>query len=95
MKTVNEAREDILRKLADYAQGRKSDVARGAETPHLAALLLQKYGYGLCDAFGEVFGRGELGPTYADVDHAVEEIDPDWRENGKKRWAGRPADISF
>lgn len=95
MKTAEQARTDVLRKLADYAEGRKKDVARGAETPHLAGLLVQKYGYGLCDAFAEVFGAKFDGPTYGDVDRAVTEIDPQWQENAKKRWAGCPAEITY
>ena len=33
--------------IREYAAGRAKDVARGAETPWLAALLPQKYGHGL------------------------------------------------
>lgn len=77
------------------SMARKKDVARGAETQHLAGLLVQKYGYGLCDAFVEIFGSQFDGPTYGDVDRAVAEIDPQWQENAKKRWAGRPAKISY
>ncbi len=81
------AKERVLRKLADYASARKSDVAKGLETKELAGVLVQKYGYGLCDAFAEVF-RDEAGPapTYTDVDKAVGSIDPNWRRTQKLRW---------
>ena len=36
--------------LESYAKSRMNDVARGAETPELAGLLVQKYGYGLAKA---------------------------------------------
>ena len=94
MKTPDLARDDVLLKLADYAERRKKDVERGAETPHLAGLLVQKYGYGLCDAFDEIFGSTVIGPTYADVDRAVAAIDPEWEANMNKRWTGRPAAIT-
>lgn len=90
---AQEIRTSLLRKLGEYASGRKSDVDRGAETPHLAALMLQKYGYGLCDAAELIAPRAGL-VKHSDVDILVEEIDPSWRENAKKRWAARPADIA-
>ncbi|KSQ21776.1 hypothetical protein APB26_32880 [Pseudomonas aeruginosa] len=89
---VRDARASLLRKLDEYAAGRRSDVGRGAESPHLAALMLQKYGYGLCDAAEAIEPGGSL-VKYSDVDALVEEIDPNWRENAKKRWAARPADV--
>ena len=45
----------VLAKLTEYAKSRKRDVAKGLETAQLAGLLTQKYGYGLCDAFGEIY----------------------------------------
>jgi hypothetical protein len=86
----------IKAKLADYAQARVKDVARGAETPQLAGVLVQKYGYGLIDAFHEMFQcRADFAPTYADVDAAVANIDPDWRSTQKARWAARPCGLSL
>lgn len=40
----------FVKQVKDYAKGKKHDVARGAESPRLAALLLQKYGLGIVDA---------------------------------------------
>jgi hypothetical protein len=88
------ASEDVLKKLAEYAKGRASDVARGAETPELAALLLQKYGYGLCDAFALCFPESQDRPSYGDVDAAVAVIDPEWQTSAKRRWAARPAGLA-
>ena len=36
--------ELLVREVQKHASGRSRDVERGAETPRLAALLLQKYG---------------------------------------------------
>ena len=38
--------EHLVREVQRYASGRGRGVERGAETPRLAALLLQKYGLG-------------------------------------------------
>jgi hypothetical protein len=92
--TLGKAREAVQQLLRDYASSRKNDVLRGAETPHLAALLLQKYGYGLCDSFAAIYEGLGPAPTYHDVDILVSEIDPDWKTNADARWASRPADLS-
>lgn len=89
-----QAREATLEKLADYLQGRLANVKRGAETAGLAALMLQKYGYGLCDAFAVCYPEAGPCPTYQDVDRMVENIDPNWRESARTRWAAKPAGIS-
>jgi hypothetical protein len=83
----------LLRELKSYAVGRKKDVARGAETPELAALLLDKYAWGVASALKllEFPARNFT----AEADRLVLEIDPDFAENRKKRWAARPASLSF
>lgn len=97
MEAPNQARacQDALTKLTEYANSRQSDVRRGAETAELAALLLQKYGCGLCDAFALCFPDSGSRPTYDDVDKAVAGVDPHWRDSARKRWAGRPAGLSY
>ena len=47
--------ERLIQQVKDYANGRAKDVARGAETPRLAALLVQKYGRGVVDAIATAF----------------------------------------
>lgn len=84
----------IVQKVKDYADGRAMDVARGAETPRLAALLVQKYGLGIVDAVAAIFESPEVvGPIAKLVDDEVVRIDPLWQEHAKERWAGRPADV--
>ncbi len=50
----NVAVERLLQQVKEYANGGASDVARGAETPRLAALLVQKYGRGVVDALAVI-----------------------------------------
>lgn len=97
MEAMNQehACKGALTKLTEYANSRHSDVRRGAETAELAGLLLQKYGYGLCDAFALCYPDSGSRPTYGDVDKAVAIIDPDWKDSARKRWAGRPAGLTY
>lgn len=46
--TILESR--LLNELRNYAENQKRNVAQGAQTPEVAALLLEKYGYGLAKA---------------------------------------------
>ncbi|VWC40305.1 hypothetical protein BLA23254_06914 [Burkholderia lata] len=44
------ATASLIDEIQNYAAGRRSDVARGAETPAFAALMVEKYGEGLAKA---------------------------------------------
>ncbi len=86
--------ERLVRQVKDYAEGRAKDVARGAETPRLAALLVQKYGRGIADAAALIFDNFRAAdPIWEVLDAETAKIDPLWREHDKERWAGRPADV--
>ncbi|CQB01776.1 TPA: hypothetical protein ACPY37_004246 [Escherichia coli] len=86
--------ELLQEQVRDYARQRAKDVARGAETPRLAALLVQKYGRGVVDALAVVFDSPRAAePVMVVVDEEVSRIDPLWREHDRERWAGRPADV--
>lgn len=86
--------ERLVGLVKDYANGRAKDVARGAETPRLAALLVQKYGRGIVDAVGIIFDSPRaVDPISKVVDDETAKIDPLWREHDRERWAGRPADV--
>lgn len=87
----------VLADLKSYAQSRKRDVARGAETPELAGLLVQKYGYGLAKALDLAAELADhpAPSLMGEVDKLVAEIDPDWRENQVRRFEARPASIFF
>lgn len=79
------------RDLAEYAEGRQIAVNTGRETPELAALLVQKYGYGMLAVLNHL-AEVEDGPRIGDdlnVDSAVASINPDWRDSDKRRWASK------
>lgn len=82
--------------LADYAANRKAEVDKGRETPELAGLLVQKYGYGMNQVLAhlaEVENTGRIGSV--DVDAAAAIINPEWAEFDKKRWAAKQVGISM
>lgn len=86
--------ERISKNIKDFANGRANDIARGAETPRLAAALLQKYGQGLADAVTVFYDTPRVADTIFKVlDEETYKIDPQWREHNKERWEGQPADI--
>ncbi|MGV2886200.1 hypothetical protein [Paenibacillus taichungensis] len=85
----------LILEVKEYASGRAKDVARGAETPRLAALLLQKYGSGVTKAVSLIFDSPRAADPISKVlDEETAKIDPQWREHNQERWAGRPADIT-
>ncbi|WP_263356648.1 hypothetical protein [Acidicapsa ligni] len=88
--TEKEIVEAANTEIRQYAEGRRKDVARGAETPELAALLVQKYGYGVLKGVRIALGRAI---SHDVLDEEVAKIDPDWREHMHQRWAARPAEV--
>ncbi len=74
------------------AASRRAAVARGAETPELAATLLEKFGYGLAKA---AHIAGIPSDLMREVDQVVVEIDPNFEANRKARWASTPAAITY
>lgn len=86
--------EALVREVQHYAEDRRSDVARGAETPRLAALILQKYGLGMAKAAAVIFDSPRAADSIMTVlDEETAKIDPNWRDNARLRWAARPADL--
>jgi len=74
----------LVRRVKDYARGRAQNVSRGAETPHLAALLLQKYGMGVIEAVSVIFDTPRAADPITQVlDQETAKIDPQWREHNK------------
>ncbi|ACK98573.1 MULTISPECIES: hypothetical protein [Bacillus cereus group] len=87
--------EMLIKKIREYANGRRNDVARGAETPRLAALLLQKYGIGMIDAVSTIYESPRVADDIFKVlDLETAKIDPNWIEHNKERWKAKPADIT-
>lgn len=85
----------VENELKTYAQHRANDVKRGAESPELAGLLVQKYGLGAVKTLEHVFHALDLPmPTISvSLDCLVESIDPEWRDHQKARWSARPAGV--
>lgn len=78
--------ESLVAQVRSYAESRANDVARGAETPRLAALLLQHYGRGVIDAAGVIFDSLRAAdPISAVLDEETAKIDPEWREHNRER----------
>ena len=76
----------LTEKVREYAQARQQDVARGAERPRLAALLVQKYGRGIVDAVALLYDSPKVSdPISRVIDEETAIIDPDWRENDRLR----------
>lgn len=89
-----QATERLVQQVRVYAEGRAKDVARGAETPRLAALLLQKYGQGVIDAVTAIYDTPRAADAISRaLDEATQKIDPQWQEHNRERWAARPADV--
>lgn len=81
---------DVIKDLRSYASSRQGDVSRGAETPELAALIVDKYCEGLVKA---LFIAGFDSRVRAEGDRLVREIDPEFDMHKKARWAARPASL--
>jgi len=85
--------DQLRREVRSAAEGRTSDVQRGAESPAVAAALFDKFGGGVCTA-AHVLGL-DIGALQREVDALARQIDPDFEANRKARWAARPAAFSF
>lgn len=96
MNVLPALQERVVDELRNYAASRKQDVLRGAESPELAALLVEKYGEGLVKTLhiAEDLLDVPSSRLRLEVDRLVLEIDPNAEENRKKRWDSRPAGVS-
>ena len=81
----------LIDEIRTYANGRMSDVERGAETPEFAALLTEKVGWGMNLAARALGFR--VAAFVPEVDRLVARIDPEFAEHRRKRWAARPARV--
>jgi hypothetical protein len=74
-------------KLFEYAEARRKDSQSGLETAHLGGLHVQKYALGMVDLVSiverELDCRGSL---VVEMDKATAVVDPNWRENMRKRF---------
>jgi len=92
-------KDKLLEELQSYAGSRRNDVVRGAETPELAALIVEKYAVGGMAAIKAAVEAFNVPMSVFDeygriADQICLEIDPKGAENRKARWAARPAGVS-
>jgi hypothetical protein len=83
----------LLHEIRSAAEGRMSDVERGAESAPLAAALFDKFGWGVTTA-ARVLGI-DTAVLQAEIDALARRIDPEFDANKKLRWQARPAAFSF
>jgi len=83
--------QQVVAEVESYAASRRNDVARGAETAELAAVLVDKYGAGLAKALAIT---GIDSTVQAETDRLVRAIDPEFDAHRKARWAERPAGLT-
>lgn len=82
----------VLDDLRSYAESRRHDVDRGAETPDLAALLIDKYCEGLAKA---LWIAGIDSDVRQEGNRLCREIDPAFDEHRETRWAARPCALTY
>ena len=80
----------LLAEVRSEAESRRSSVARGAETPELAATLFDKFGWGMSRAAHII---GIANSLQQEVVRLVREIDPGFESHRTARWAARPASL--
>ena len=80
----------VVGEIHGYARSRRNDVARGAETAELAALMVEKYGQGMARA---LHIAGLDSEVHRLLDGLVRVIDPEYEQNKKARWAAGPAGL--
>jgi hypothetical protein len=91
---TNDEIKALIVEIRRYAEHRLSDVARGVETPALAALMVEKFGEGIAKATQllGVEGCSELG---REIDRLVREVDPHYPTHLQYRFEARPAGLAI
>jgi hypothetical protein len=83
---------DVIADIRMYARSRATYVMWGAETPELAALLIDKYCQGMASAL-HIAGLDSV--VRAVGDRLVREMDPQFEAHVEARQAARPASLNF
>ena len=84
----------LIEVLQLYAHHRLSDVARGADTPALAALMVEKFGEGIARAT-RVLGVEGSDVLRREIDRLVREVDPHYPTHLQYRFEARPAGLAI
>ncbi len=84
----------LIKEIRRYASNRLSDVARGAETRALAALMVEKFGEGIVKA-AHLLRAEAACELEREIDRLVREIDPEYRTHLQYRFEARPAGLAI
>ncbi|SOE95507.1 hypothetical protein SAMN05414139_08387 [Burkholderia sp. D7] len=84
----------LIEEIQRYAGNRAQDVARGAETPALAALMVEKFGEGLVKA-AYLLGVGCADELKHEIDRLVRKIDVHYPTHLQYRFEARPAGLAI
>ena len=84
----------LIEEIQRYAGNRAQDVTRGAETPALAALMVEKFGEGLVKA-GYLLGVERADGLKHEIDRLVREIDVQYPKHLQCRFEARPAGLAI
>jgi hypothetical protein len=90
----NDEIKALIVEIQRYAENRRGDVARGAETPALAALMVEKFGEGIAKAT-QLLGMDGCGELGREIDRLVREVDPHYPTHLQYRFEARPAGLAI
>jgi hypothetical protein len=91
---TNDEIKALIEVIQHYAAHRLGDVARGAETPALAALMVEKFGEGIAKAT-RVLGIGGADELWREIDRLVRQVDPHYPTHLQYRFEARPAGLAI
>jgi hypothetical protein len=84
----------LIEEIQRYARNRAQDVSRGAETPALAALMIEKFGEGLVKA-GHLLGVERVDALKDEISRLVRVVDPQYPKHLQYRFEARPAGLAI
>jgi hypothetical protein len=84
----------LIEEIQRYARNRAQDVSRGAETPALAALMIEKFGEGLVKA-GHLLGVERVDALKDEISRLVRVVDAQYPKHLQYRFEARPAGLAI
>jgi|SRR6187402_811330 hypothetical protein len=94
VRTMTDELGALIDEIQRYACARIHDVQRGAETPALAALMVEKFGEGLMKA-GYLLKVERIDALTQEIDRLVREIDARYPTHLQYRFEARPAGLAI
>ncbi|MFP3273508.1 MAG: hypothetical protein RXR52_21780 [Paraburkholderia sp.] len=91
---TNDEIKALIVEIRRYAENRRADVARGAETPALAALMVEKFGEGIARAT-QLLGVDVVSELGREIDRLVSEVDTHYPTHLQYRFEARPAGLAI